>query len=53
MNEANNFIAEIQKMGRLTVPYETREFLNLAEGDLIVIEIKEIKHRQKQEASAQ
>lgn len=48
MNEANNFTAEIQKLGRITVPYETRQFLDLAEGDLVVIEIKSIKHRTKE-----
>lgn len=48
MNESKNFTAEIQKMGRITVPYETREFLNLSVGDLVVLEIKEIKHRPSQ-----
>ena len=47
MSEANNFTSEIQKLGRITVPYETREFLNIKEGDLLVIEIKDIKRREK------
>ena len=45
MNEENNFTAEIQKLGRITVPYETRQFLDISEGDLVVVEIKGIKHR--------
>jgi len=49
MSEQNNFTAEIQKMGRIAVPYETRKFLDIEEGDLIVIEIKGIKHSNKQE----
>lgn len=49
MNEENNFTAEIQKMGRITVPFETRKFLDLEEGDLVVIEIKSIKHKERLE----
>ena len=52
MNEENNFTAEIQKLGRITIPYEARKFLDLEEGDLVVLEIKGIKHRRKLEVSA-
>lgn len=45
MNEEKNFTAEIQKLGRITVPYETRQFLSISEGDLVVLEIKDIKRK--------
>ncbi|MDS0257472.1 hypothetical protein ApAK_07310 [Thermoplasmatales archaeon AK] len=52
MSEAKIFTAEIQKMGRITIPYEARSFLDIKEGDLLVLEIKEIKRTGKQEAPA-
>ena len=49
MSGENNFTAEIQKLGRITVPYEAGQFLGIKEGDLVVIEIKGIKHQGRQE----
>ena len=37
-------------MGRISIPHEIRKFLSIEEGDLVVIEIKEIKHL-RQEAT--
>ena len=57
MNEENNFTVKVQKLGRVAIPCETRELLKINEGDIVVLEVKKIRHSDDhhslQEASAQ
>ena len=49
MNEKNTFIAKVQTIGRIAIPYEVREYLNIVDGDLLVIKIIEVKRRGEKE----
>ena len=49
MNEKNTFIAKVQSRGRIAILYEVREYLNIVDGDLLVIKIIEVKRRGEKE----
>jgi AbrB family looped-hinge helix DNA binding protein len=49
MSEKKTFIAKVQSTGRIAIPYEVREYLGIGDGDLLVMEITEVKRRTEKE----
>jgi len=45
--EKHKFLARVISRGRITIPDEIRELLNIKEGDLLEVTIKKVKEVKK------